>query len=96
MAVATSLVGDGPNHVAGSNIRAATIGAVIWTLIHLSTAAMLFALTLATFEHCLGRVATYSHPGRRRPAKKAFANRSGELDAWFDDDPVALTESPRS
>ena len=96
MAAATSLVAGGSNPVVGGHWRAAAGGAVMWTLIHLSTAAMLFLVTLATFENCLGRVAAYSRSDRRPKAKKVFERRRAEPDEWLDDDPLALAESPQS
>jgi ABC-type transport system involved in multi-copper enzyme maturation permease subunit len=59
------------------------IGAVIWILIHGGLAAILFAATVATFDHCLGRVRegydVIPHAGTWKKRRLWF-------DLYFEDD----------
>ncbi len=53
---------DRPPHIA--------ISTFFWTIVHGAIALLLFALTLATFDHCLGRISLDSKPTMRDPEKK--------------------------
>jgi ABC-type transport system involved in multi-copper enzyme maturation permease subunit len=67
-------------------------GSFLWILIHSALAALLFAVTLATFDGCLGRVS--DTPGRPipSPGKKPWATRESADDDWLADDPADVSE----
>ena len=64
----------------GSAIR---LGALVWTILDVSIALLLFMATLATFDHCLGRISESSGvlmPYRRKTPTKVL---EPELAEWF-------------
>jgi hypothetical protein len=85
-AAATSLVGAGRNAVLGSNTGAAAIGVFIWILIHTTGAAILFVMTLATFNFCLGRISDSACPPTPRIGKLPRLDQKPEFNDWPDNE----------
>ena len=73
----------------GSAIR---LGALVWTILDASIALLLFMATLATFDHCLGRIAESSGvlmPYRRKTTTKVL---EPELAEWFAETSAEVSE----
>jgi ABC-type transport system involved in multi-copper enzyme maturation permease subunit len=79
-AAAAYIVSSGPNNPTADDWRHAVAGAILWILIHGSAALVLFGLTLATFDHCMGRMAESSVPSSPRSAKTWPPSFDEELD----------------
>jgi hypothetical protein len=74
------------------------LGASIWIAIYGGLAALLFWLTVATFDHCLGRIPEDDEAPRsgewkqrrpmfeRGPRSGTWKDRRPRFDAYFDDD----------
>ena len=88
-AAATRVLCDGPNQVAGSELRFAAVGAVLWIIVHSGAAALLFAATVATFDHCMGRISENARIPGPQVGKKHPAGVKSDLEDWLDDDLVA-------
>jgi ABC-type transport system involved in multi-copper enzyme maturation permease subunit len=86
-AVAVSGVGSDSHRPMGPDASYALAGAMIWIVLHGGAAALLFGATVATFDHCMGRIAETSMPHAPRPTKKWVP----DLDSDLDDD--TLTEA---
>ena len=69
------------NHVIGGEWKYSVAGAILWTFIHSSTAVALFALTLVTFDRCIGRM--------RESSIRSAARRPKKWSPDFDSDPDA-------
>ena len=61
----------------GREARFVIRGALIWTCIHLGAGVILFGATLASFNHCLGRMSEWA----RAPRPRASARSSSRLEA---------------
>jgi ABC-type Na+ efflux pump permease subunit len=86
-AAAMSSVGANLEGRMGPDARYTLVGAIIWIVLHGGAAVLLFGLTVATFDHCMGRISETSAPRSPKSAKKWV--RDLELD--LDDAP--LTEA---
>jgi ABC-type transport system involved in multi-copper enzyme maturation permease subunit len=74
---------SGPHHMPGV-ASGIWIGASLWIAIYGGLAALLFAATVATFDHCLGRVPA----GDVMPRTETWKKWSPRLDPYFEDDLV--------
>ena len=86
-AAATSAVGANLQGHMGPDGRYTLVGAIIWIVLHGGAAALLFGVTIATFDHCMGRISETSAPRSPRFAKKLVR----ELEPDLDD--IPLTEA---
>jgi ABC-type transport system involved in multi-copper enzyme maturation permease subunit len=86
-AAVTYGVGSALHGAMDSDVRYAMIGATIWIVLHCGAAAFLFGATIATFDHCMGRIAETSVPHPPRSTKKWVPEIAPELDD------VPLTEA---
>jgi ABC-type transport system involved in multi-copper enzyme maturation permease subunit len=93
---ATSLTGGGANGFTGRDAQAATVGASLWIVIYSGAGAILFAATLTTFNHCLGRICDGVRPRYPQLEKKVQWARKPEVDDWLDDDQLDVPASPQS
>jgi hypothetical protein len=93
---ATSLVGAGRNAVLGSNIGAATLGTFVWIFIHTTVAAILFVMTLATFNFCLGRISDGIPSRPPRIGKFPASDQKPEFNNWVDDAQAEVVTEPSS
>ena len=69
--------------LAAVNATAVAFGAFIWIVIHSAVAVLLFLATLATFDHCLGRVSEIGCRSIPFPRKKARDHVDLDLDDWL-------------
>jgi ABC-type transport system involved in multi-copper enzyme maturation permease subunit len=78
----------------GSEDGGIRAGAFFSALIHGTTAVVLFAATLATFDSCLGRMSESGEPTGPHIEKKPPPDSKIEPDGWPDDHLVAVTQPP--
>ncbi len=71
----------------GPDARYPLVGAIIWIVLHSGAAALLFGVTIATFDHCMGRISETSARRSPRSAKKWVRRLEPDLDD------VPLTEA---
>ena len=76
----------------GSDDAGIRAGAFFSALIHGSTAVVLFAATLATFDRCLGRMSESGEPTSPQFEGKPPPGSKIERESWPDDDLVAVTQ----
>ena len=80
---ATMAVAPGALHLPGGDDTRSAFGAFIWIVIDSAVALLLFLATLATFDHCLGRVSEVAGRSIPYPGKKAAAAIDPDLDEWL-------------
>ena len=83
--VAMSAVIPGPHGPIGPESRYVPVGAMIWIVLHGGAAAILFGVTIATFDHCMGRIAETGMLHAPRSAKKWVP----EIEPGLDDVPLS-------
>ncbi len=91
---ATNMVASG-QHVPDSDDLGIWWGAFFWMLIHGGAAVALFAMTVASFDHCLGRMPESAQPGDPRGQRKPPSVLKPELDDYSDEDLFAAAEPPQ-
>jgi ABC-type transport system involved in multi-copper enzyme maturation permease subunit len=69
-AVATYAVGASFHGEMGPDGQYALVGAIIWIVLHGGAATLLFGVTIATFDYCMGRISETSAPRSPKSAKK--------------------------
>ncbi len=75
--------------------RYAIVGALLWIVIHSGAAALLFGATVATFDHCMGRIPEDARPPGPRAGKKPSPGWKPTHDDSLDEDLVAVEEAPQ-
>jgi ABC-type transport system involved in multi-copper enzyme maturation permease subunit len=86
---ATMAVVPGELPISGVGAYAIGFGASFWMMVDALIALAIFLTTLATFDHCLGRVTDTA--GCPMPDKKHFAGVDTDLDEWFAESTAELS-----
>ncbi len=88
--VVTPHTGPDLDNASASAIR---LGALVWIIVDVSIASLLFMVTLATFDHCLGRISESASglvPYRPKNSTKAL---EPDLAEWFAETSGEVSES---
>jgi ABC-type transport system involved in multi-copper enzyme maturation permease subunit len=77
---------------ADQQLSAVVTGIIFWTVCHGGLAILLFALTVRTFDRCLGRISDQPGKAIATSLKKRTAKLAMALDDWPVDDPEDVSE----
>ena len=73
--------------------EAIRVGAFVWILVDAGIALLLFMVTLATFDRCLGRVSEITARSMPYPRKKPIEALEPDLADWFAETSEDVSES---
>jgi ABC-type transport system involved in multi-copper enzyme maturation permease subunit len=92
-AFATDIVASGQRAFVG-NENAIRFGAFVWIMVDAGVAVLLFMVTLAMFDRCLGRVSEITGRTMPYPRKKDNEVLEPDLADWFAESSGEVSESP--
>jgi ABC-type transport system involved in multi-copper enzyme maturation permease subunit len=91
-AFATDIVTSGQRGSVGDE-NAVRFGAFVWIIVDAGIALLLFMVTLATFDRCLGRVSEITARSMPYPRKKPIGALEPDLAEWFAETSEDVSES---
>ena len=92
-AFATAIVSSGQRPFLG-NDEAIRFGAFLWIIVDAGIASLLFMVTLATFDRCLGRVSETEGRSLPYPRRKPPETLEPDLGEWFTETSGEVSEPP--
>ncbi len=89
---ATAIVAPDGTFISESS--AISLGVLLWIIVDAGIALLLFIVTLATFDRCLGRISETAIPSAPDSRKKLIEVLEPNLDEWFTETTEEVSESP--
>jgi ABC-type transport system involved in multi-copper enzyme maturation permease subunit len=89
---ATAIISQGQGPLIG-NDNAIRFGAFLWIIVDAGIALLLFMVTLATFDRCLGRISESAGCSMPASGKKPTEALTSDLAEWFADTSGEFSES---